>query len=207
MFSQTKNIDTAFRHIKRFSYLLIVACAGISCFAIYKSYQSSAEFKNHIYILANGKALEAFAADRKTNIPVEARDHIKIFHEYFFNLDPDDKQIQATVTKALYLADASAKTQYDNLKESGFYANLIAGNISEEVKVDSIQLDMNQYPFYFKCFASEKLIRTSSTVNRSLVTQGYLRNISRSDNNPHGFLIERWETLENKDLNTTNAKP
>jgi len=207
MFTQLKNIDTAFKHIKLFSYLLIFACIGISCFAIYKSYQSSTDFKNHIYILANGKALEAFAADRKSNIPVEARDHIKIFHEAFFNLDPDDKQIQASITKALYLADGSAKTQYDNLRENGFYANLIAGNISQQVSIDSIRLNMNQYPFYFRCFGREKLVRTSGAVTRSLVTQGYLRNVSRSDNNPHGFLIERWETLENKDLSTPNARP
>jgi conjugative transposon TraK protein len=207
MFTQLKNIDTAFQHIKRFSYLLIVACTGISGYAIYKSYQSSTDFKNHIYILANGKALEAFAADSKSNLPVEARDHIKVFHEDFFNLSPDDKEIQATVTKALYLADASAKTQYDNLKESGFYSNLIAGNISQQITVDSIRLDMNQYPFFFKCFATEQLVRTSGAVNRSLVTQGYLRNVPRSDNNPHGFLIERWETLENNDLSTQNTKP
>src|ERR1700744_1415428 len=175
MFSQLKNIDTAFKHIKLFSYLLIAACTVISCFAVYKSYQSSMDFKSHIYILANGKALEAFAADTKTNTPVEARDHIKVFHEDFFNLSPDDKQIQATVTKALYLADASAKTQYDNLKETGFYSNLITGNISQQVTVDSIRLDMNQYPYAFQCFATEKLIRTTSTVTRNLITQGYLR--------------------------------
>jgi conjugative transposon TraK protein len=207
MFSQLKNIDTAFKHIKLFSYLLITACAAISCYSVYKSYQSSTDFKNHIYILANGKALEAFAADAKTNTPVEARDHIKVFHEDFFNLSPDDKQVQSTITKALYLADGSAKTQYDNLKESGFYSNLIAGNISQQINVDSIQLDVNQYPFAFKCFATEKLIRTSGAVNRSLVTQGFLRNVSRSDNNPHGFLIERWGILENKDLNTQSARP
>lgn len=207
MFSQLKNIDTAFQHIKCFSYLLIVSCVIITCYAVYKSYQSSTDFKNHIYILANGKALEAFAADAKTNTPVEARDHIKVFHEDFFNLSPDDKQVQATITKALYLADGSAKTQYDNLKESGFYANLIAGNISQQVQVDSIQLDVNQYPFYFKCYATEKLVRTSSTVNRSLVTQGYLRNVSRSDNNPHGFLIERWEIITNNDLSNETAHP
>jgi len=207
MFQQLKNIDSAFKHIKRFSYLLILACATITCYAVYKSYQSSTDFKNHIYIIANGKALEAFAADSKSNLPVEARDHIKVFHEDFFNLSPDEKQVQATIMKALYLADASAKSQYDNLKESGFYTNLIAGNISQQIAVDSIQLDMNHYPFFFKCFATEQLIRSTSTVNRSLITQGYLRNVPRSDNNPHGFLIEKWETLENKDLSTQNSKP
>ncbi|WP_462267703.1 conjugative transposon protein TraK [Mucilaginibacter sp.] len=204
MFTQLRNIDTAFKHIKLFSYLLILACVLISGFAIYKSYQSADNYKNHIYILANGKALEAYAADRKDNIPVELRDHIKMFHQYFFTLDPDEKVIQSNITKALYLADESAKTAYDNLKESGYYANLISGNISQQIGVDSIHLDINQYPFYFRCFATEKLIRSTSTVSRSLVTEGYLRNVSRSDNNPHGFLIEKWETLENKDIATEN---
>ncbi len=204
MFTQLKNIDTAFKHIKLFSYLLILACVLISGFAIYKSYQSSDNYKNHIYILANGKALEAYAADRKDNIPVELRDHIKMFHQDFFTLDPDEKVIQANITKALYLADESARTAYDNLKESGYYGNLISGNISQRITVDSISLDINQYPYYFKCSATEKLIRSTSTVTRSLITNGYLRNVSRSDNNPHGFLIERWETLENKDTSTDN---
>lgn len=203
MFTQLKNIDTAFKHIKLFSYLLILACVFISCFAIYKSYESTENYRNHIYILANGKALEAFAADRKANIPVEIRDHVKVFHQDFFTLDPDDKQIQATITRALYLADASAKKVYDDLKEAGYYNNIVSGNISQTVNVDSVQVDINQYPFYFKCFATEKLERSTSMVTRSLVTQGYLRNVPRSDNNPHGFLIEKWEILNNQDLNTS----
>lgn len=78
MFTHLKNIETAFQHIKRFSYLLIAACTLICGFTVYKSYETSANAAKHIYILANGKALEAFAADRKDNIPVEARDHIRM---------------------------------------------------------------------------------------------------------------------------------
>jgi conjugative transposon TraK protein len=204
MFTQLKNIDTAFKHIKLFSYLLIAACIGISCYAVYKSYQSSDNYKNHIYILANGKALEAYAADRKDNIPVEIRDHVKVFHQDFFTLTPDDKQILSDITKALYMADESAKKAYDDLKEAGYYNNIVSGNISQTVNVDSVQVDINQYPFYFKCFATEKLARSTSTVTRSLVTQGFLRNVSRSDNNPHGFLIEKWEIINNQDVNTIN---
>ena len=207
MYQHFKNIDSAFKHIKLFSYLLISACVLISCFAVYKSYRSSDNFKNHIYVLANGKALEAIASDRRDNIPVELRDHIKTFHQDFFTLDPDDKQIQATVSKALYLADGSAKTAYDNLKEAGYYNNIISGNISQQVQVDSIRLDINQYPYAFTCYATEKLIRSTLTTTRSLVTQGFLRNVGRSDNNPHGFLIERWETLVNRDEQVKATAP
>jgi hypothetical protein len=37
-------------------------------------------------------------------------------------------------------------------------------------------------------------------VTRDLVTEGWLREVNRSDNNPHGFLIERWAIIENRDL-------
>jgi conjugative transposon TraK protein len=204
MFKQMKNIDTAFRHIKAFSLLLIAACAIISSYALYLSYTIVSHSQQKIFILANGKALEAYAAERKDNIPVEARDHVKMFHHYFFTLDPDDKVIESNIRKALYLADGSAKQQYDNLKENAYYSNLISGNISQQIEADSIFIDVNQYPFYFRCKATQKIIRPTSIVTRSLVTEGYLRNVSRSDNNPHGFLIEKWRTLENRDVKVEN---
>ena len=204
MFKQMKNIDTAFRHVRSFTLLVVMGSMLLCGFTLYKSYQLASTVESKIYILANGKALEAYASERKDNIPVEARDHVKTFHEYFFTLDPDDKVIQANITKALYLADASAKRAYDNLKENGFYTNIISGNISQRIKVDSVQVDTIQYPYYFRCYATQDIIRTTSTVSRSLLTEGYLRNVSRSDNNPHGFLIERWTTLENRDIKTIN---
>lgn len=199
MFTQLKNIDTAFKHIKRFSIFMILACVLISGFAIWKSFEMIKTIQGKIYILANGKAIEAFSSERKDNIGVELRDHVKMFHHYFFTLDPDDKVIQANISNALNLADESAKKAYDNLKEQGYYNNLISANISQEINVDSTKLDISQYPFQFKCYATQRLIRSTSTVTRKLITQGYVRNVSRSDNNPHGFLIQQWETLENRD--------
>lgn len=204
MFKQAKNIDSAFRHIRGFSLFVIVGSIFLSCFALYKSFQLVAAMQDKVYVLANGKAIEAFASDRKENIPVEARDHIRTFHTLFFTLDPDEKVIQANITKALYLADGAAKREYDNLSENGLYSNIISANISQQIKVDSIVLDLSAYPYTFRCFATQRIIRTTSTVSRSLVTEGYLRNVSRSDNNPHGFLIERWATIENKDLKIEN---
>jgi conjugative transposon TraK protein len=204
MFQQLKNIDSAFKHIKVFTIAIILSSILISGFSILKSYQFVESSQARIYILANGKALEAFSAERKDNIPVEARDHVRMFHHFFFTLHPDDKTIQTNIKKALYLADGSAQRQYDNLRENGYYANIISGNISQEIVIDSIQINVDQYPYYFRCNAKQLIIRTTSTVTRSLITQGYLRNVSRSDNNSHGFLIEKWKTIENKDLKTEN---
>lgn len=204
MFKQLRNIETAFQHIKLLTIVWIIASVLVCCYTIYKSFRMVTETQARIYILANGKALEAWSAERKDNIPVEGRDHVRMFHHHFFTLDPDDKVIQANIKRALYLADESAKRQYDNLKESRYYSNLISGNISQHLEIDSITIDINQYPFYFRCYAKQVLIRVTSIVTRKLLTEGFLRSISRSDNNPHGFLIEKWNTLENFDIKTEN---
>jgi conjugative transposon TraK protein len=119
-------------------------------------------------------------------------------------MDPDEKVIQANITRALYLADRSAKEQYDNLKENSYYANIISGNISQELIIDSIRVNIEMNPYYFLLYGKQKIIRPSSVVLRNLVTEGYLRNVSRSDNNPHGFLIEKWKILQNRDLKIEN---
>ncbi|MFZ1371803.1 MAG: conjugative transposon protein TraK [Ferruginibacter sp.] len=206
MFRTTKNIDTAFRQVRLFSIGVMAVCLILTLFISYKSYQLATQSQQKIFILANGKALEAYAADRKDNIPVEARDHVKMFHHYFFTMDPDDKVISNNLTKALYLADGSAKQQYDNLKENGYYTNLISGNISQEIQADSIIINTNDYPYYFRYKGLQRIIRPTTIVTRSLITEGYLRNVSRSDNNAHGFLIERWKTLENADLKVENRQ-
>lgn len=204
MFRQAKNIDTAFKHIKTFSIVLLMGCFLLCIYVLYKSYDLSARLQDRIYILAGDKALEAYAGGRKDNLAVEARDHVSMFHRYFFTLDPDDKVIETNITRALYLADGTAKKQYDNLKETGYYASVISGNISQQINIDSVIVDIKEAPYLFRCYATMKIIRPNSIVIRSLVTRGALRNVSRSDHNAHGFLIERWETLENKDLKTFN---
>jgi len=202
MFTKMKNIDTAFRYVRMFTVIIICGCLLLCGFVMYKSFKLAAITQSKVYVLASGKALEAMAAERKDNIPVEAKDHVAMFHHYFFSLDPDEKVIQSNITKALYLADGSAKQQYENLKENGYYSNIIAGNISQQITIDSVSINIDSNPYYFRCYATQRIIRATSIVSRNLITEGYLRNISRSDNNSHGFLIEKWNTIENRDLKT-----
>ena len=202
MFQKMKNIDTAFRYIRLFTFVIVAGSLLLDAFIFFKSYQLSAASQNKIYVLANGKAIEAFGAVRKDNLEVEARDHIRRFHQYFFTLAPDEGQIRAGIENALYLADGSARNIYGSLQENNYYAQLISGNVSQVIGVDSVQLNMDKYPYYFRFYGKETITRPVSITCRSLITEGYLREVARSDHNPHGFLIEKWRILENKDLKT-----
>ena len=197
MFKSFNNIETAFQHVRLFTFLFLLVCAGLSIFALATAYRMVQEERARIYILANGRAFEVFQSTRAENIPVELRDHIANFHKYFFTLDPDEQVIQTHMSKAFNLADISAKRAYDNLREQGFYANIISGNISMRIAIDSIALQVDSPPYSFTCYATQHIIRSTSSLQRTLITRGDIRMVTRSDNNPHGFLIQRWETLRN----------
>lgn len=200
MFKQLRNIETAFRHVRLFTGLFLLVAAGVSIYAIFTAKAMVEKERTRIYILSNGRALEAVSGTRAGNLPVELRDHIGNFHRYFFTLDPDEKVIEAHMAKAFNLADISAKRAYDNLREQGFYARMISGNISARIAIDSILLETDQVPYRFTCYARQHILRSSTSLHRRLITRGEVRPVSRSDNNPHGFLIQHWETLSNENI-------
>lgn len=203
MFGQLRNIDSAFKHVKLFSLVIVVATAVTCCYTVFKSYEYADRVQKRTYVIVGGKAFQAVASNREDNIGVEAREHVENFHHWFFTLTPDDKAIQENIKRALYLADKSAKTQYDNLSESGFYQQMISGNISQELIKDSISVETTQAPYHFIFYGRQKIVRPTAIVMRRLITQGYLRELKiRTDQNPNAFLIEKWEIMENNDLET-----
>lgn len=200
MFQQLKNIDTAFKHVKTFTIVLIAANLIITCYSLYKSHQTIAKTKDKVYVIAGDKLLQAISASRADNLPIELKDHIKTFHYDFFSLEPDDEVIQNNINKSLYLADATAKNEYDNLKEQNYYSGIISGNVSQRViDPDSVIVSLLP-PYYFRYYGKLKIIRATSIATRSLITEGTIRITTPSDNNPHGFLIENWRILDNSDL-------
>jgi len=100
------------------------------------------------------------------------------------------------------MADKSALAYYKVLQEKGFFNRLIAGNVMQIAEVDSIRCDFDRYPYEVTTFARQRIVRESTVTERSLVTTCRLVNTVRSDNNPQGFMIERLNVIENRDLAT-----
>ena len=200
-FKTLKNIESSFRHLRLFSMLFLGACTLISVAAVWTSYRFAEAQRQKIYVLDQGKSLIlALSQDMAQNRPVEAREHVRRFHELFFTLSPDREAIEGNVRRALYLADGSAIAYYQSLAEKGYFNRIIASNVSQNLVVDSIRCDFDCYPYAVETFARQKIVRESNVTERTLVTTCRLRNAVRSDNNPQGFLIEDLRILQNKDL-------
>ena len=189
-FKSLKNIETSFRQIRLFTLVFACLCAVVTGFALWKSYSFAEAQRQKIYVLDNGKSLMlALSQDVRQNRPVEAREHVRRFHELFFTLSPDKSAIEGNIRRSLLLADKSAFNYYKDLSEKGYYNRIISGNINQMIEIDSLRCDFD-------------ILRESSVTERSLVTRCRLLDAVRSDNNPQGFIIEGFEVTENKDLQT-----
>lgn len=198
-----KNIETSFRQIRLYSIIFLVLCAVVVVWSVYSSYDFAEKQREKIYVLDGGKSLMlALSQDLSQNRPAEAREHVRRFHELFFTLSPDKSAIEHNVKRALLLADKSAYNYYSDFAEKGYYNRIIAGNINQVLKVDSVVCNFDSYPYEARTYAKQMIIRASNVTERSLVTTCRLLNSSRSDDNPNGFTIEGFTIIENKDLQT-----
>jgi conjugative transposon TraK protein len=194
-----KNIESKIRLAAYVSFGSLIAATVICAVVCIYADRQVINARKSVYILDNNIPLLARQTDMQMNRPAEYRAHIELFHAIFFSLTPDDKYIEYQMKKAMYLIDESGAMQYNSLKEKGFFNSILSSSAVLTIQTDSIYLDMPHK--YFRYYGKQKIDRRSAVVTRSLVTEGYLKDLAvRSDNNPHAVLITRWKTIENKDL-------
>jgi conjugative transposon TraK protein len=200
-FKTLRNIENSFRQIRLYAIVFAVLCTGVAGYAVWRSYSFAEQQRQKIYVLDNGKSLMlALAQDVSINRPVEAREHVRRFHELFFTLAPDKNAIESSMKRAFNLADKSAFDYYKDLSEKGYYNRIISGNVQQRIEIDSVACNFENYPYAVRAYAKQFIIRSSNVTKRSLVTSCFLVNSVRSDNNPQGFNIEKFFVVENKDI-------
>ena len=178
--------------------LTIVGNVVICGFLIFYGAKLISEERKQVYVLDGDIPFLAQRTQEEANFVMEAKADIQLFHQYFFNLAPDDDYIKWTIGKALYMADGSALKQKQGMDESGFFNDVVSTSATCTIICDSIKLDERARKFVY--YGTQTIRRPSRTIRRTLITTGGLVNAPRTENNPHGLLITNWRTLKNIDL-------
>lgn len=201
MFKTFSTIERGFNKLKLFTILSFATCGIVAICSLAMSFSFAEKQRSKIYVLDQGKSLlVALQSDKIANKPIEVKDHISRFHELFFTLSPNVASIEHNINAALNLADRRAYEYYNDLQEEGYYSRLITASISQSLVVDSVKVNYDVYPHTAQTYATMHIIRSNSIVTKNLVTTCTVRDIARSDVNPHGLLIEKFEIIENKTL-------
>jgi conjugative transposon TraK protein len=193
------------RNIENKVKLALITAAGsfitaivISILVLSYSKDLIQESRNKIYVLDGEVPVLVRQADVEENRIVEYKSHINLFHMLFFNLPPDDAFIKENLSRAMYLVDASGLTEYNNLKEKGYYNSILASSAVLSIRADSIVLNESAHAFQF--YGTQRIERKTSILTRQLITEGNYEDVPRTAHNPHGCLITNWRTVLNKDI-------
>ncbi|WP_312400147.1 conjugative transposon protein TraK [Chryseobacterium sp.] len=193
-----KNLEQRIKINKIVSLGAIAFAVFIVIAGFFFAYRMIQDSRKSIYILDNGVPVLAKQTDVLLNRPVEYKAQIELFHRLFFTLAPDDSYIKENIQKSLYLIDDSGKKEYTNLREKGFYNQIVASSSMVSIHTDSISLDRGNNKFQY--YGKQMITRKSSVITRKLFTEGFFEDIIRSPNNPHGVLLKNWRIINNEEL-------
>ena len=193
-----KKLENKIKLVLIITSLFLTGCVVISLGSLFVARGMVTDAHKKIYVLDGTVPILVKQTTMDETFEVEAKSHVEMFHNLFFTLAPDDKYIDYTIKKAMYLIDESGLAQYNALKEKGFYNNIIGTSTICSIFCDSIKLDKQKMTFTY--YGRQRIERRTSILMRQLITAGSLRRVPRTENNPHGFIIFGWRTLVNKDL-------
>ncbi|WP_308529660.1 conjugative transposon protein TraK [uncultured Prevotella sp.] len=193
-----KNLENKIKLVLTVCVLFLTGCIIVSVASFLIARNMVTEAQKKIYVLDGNVPIFVKQTDMSETFGVEAKADIEYFHHLFFTLTPDDKYIQYTMEKAMYLVDETGLAQYNGLKEKGYYNNIISNSMVCSIFCDSIKFDEKKSTFTY--YGRQRIERRTSILMRQLVTAGSIKRIPRSPNNPFGLLIYNWRTLANKDI-------
>ena len=193
-----KNLENKIKLVLIVSCMFMVGCIIISLGCIFTAKGMVDDAHKKVYVLDGNVPILVQRTTMDETLDVEAKSHVELFHHLFFTLAPDDKYIEYTMEKAMYLVDETGLAQYNALKEKGFYNNIMGTSAVFSIFCDSIKFDKDKMQFTY--YGRQRIERRTNILMRKLVTAGELKRVPRTDNNPHGLLITNWRTLLNQDL-------
>ncbi len=192
-----KQLETSSKILRLVVISVSLSTLLLICFGFYKSSKTISEIRKSIYVPTSGESMQMLVSKNgDDNREAEIRNHLLMFHEVFYNLLPDEGYNKYKIERALYLGDNSLKREYDRLSEAKYYSNLVGTSAFQRIKVDSVLLNATQYPYKAVIYSTLTITRTSVITERAMVTQCDLINVkARSERNPHGLLIENYQTV------------
>ncbi len=205
-FKYYSGIDQELRLRSYIIFGTILFCI-IVCFVVcVLAFRFAGRSSDRIFVVDKGSTVMASMADGDAQRDLEIEDHVRRFHQLMFNLAPSAESQDRHLEQALHMADRSAYDWWQDQSESGYFSRLVSANISQEILIDSVKLDIQKYPHPAVLYGKVFLTRESNITAYDFVSSCQLTDVARSRNNPHGLMIERFEVRRYENLGTRKRR-
>lgn len=202
-----KEIPASFALAKRALLFCLIIASLVSIGSLVWAYVTTNNIKNTAYMITQeGQAALMHSVSSSvidTYREPEIVNHIKMFHDYFWEIDQFN--YERRIDNALYLAGESGRRLYQTLEASGHFANLRTENLIQKLEIDSIKVNDRATPYQGEFYGKLRILRTDQKLEsvNTITANFVLYNVARTDRNPHGLLIENY-SLESQYLIKNN---
>lgn len=100
-----KNVENKIKLVMVVSSLFLIGCIIVSLGSFFIARGMVGDAHKKVYVLDGNVPILVKQTTMDETFDVEAKSDIEMFHQFFFTLAPDDKYIQYTMRKAMYLVD------------------------------------------------------------------------------------------------------
>ena len=176
---------------------LISVCSAIG----YSYFLNKSLKKDQVYVIdSKGAAFVASIINDELDFrKPEIHDHLVKFHSLFFNINQNN--FKTNTEKALNLIGEEGKHYFITLDKSGWYKSIKLNNLQQKIKIESIDINDQVYPYEAIVIAYTTVERIGS--NKNISRKKYkasftLINVERTMENPHGLMIEQYEIIEHE---------
>ena len=175
----------------RFIVLAVITMAMlstiISSVISYKMYDKS--LNGSFAIGKDGEVIPLQWVQQKENLEVEALEHLRLFHTYFY--DRDATNFESNIEKALWLGNSTVDNVYRQKKADGVYNRLMQYSLVQKVISIDSEIDLKAEPYPFRTTTVFQINRGSIIDTYELVTTGKILHLEKRNfpKNTHGLLI------------------
>lgn len=147
---------------------------------------------NHVLTFdKNGEVIPLSWVDRNENIHIEIKNHLEMFHRYFYEYDAYN--CEERITKhALWLGDKSVEELYIARKNERWFDKVRQFQIQQQLIIDpnDITVSGDREPYQFTVKATLIIEQGGNKNYYTFQTAGYILLVGRNyPLNPHGLLI------------------
>ena len=200
-----KNIYEVLK-LNRFIVLAVIVLAMlstvVSSIISYKMYDKS--LNGSFAIGKNGEVIPLQWVQEKENLQVEALEHLRLFHSYFYGLDATN--FESNIEKALWLGNSTVDNVYRQKKADGVYNRLMQYSLVQKVISIHSEIDLTTEPYPFRTITVFQINRGSVIDTYEMVTTGSLIHLEKRNfpKNTHGLLITDYFENTLKKVNYEN---
>ena len=200
-----KNIYEVLK-LNRFIVLTVIVLAMLSTIVSsiisYKMYDKS--LNGSFAIGKNGEVIPLQWVRERENLEVEALEHLRLFHTYFYGIDATT--FESNIEKALWLGNSTVDNVYRQKKADGVYNRLMQYSLVQKVISINSEIDLSAEPYPFKTVTVFQINRGSIIDTYELVSTGKLLHLEKRNfpKNTHGLLITDYFENTLKKVNYEN---